>query len=29
MTGYGEGTLELDFAGERKTIHLVAPPLLN
>jgi hypothetical protein len=29
MTGYDEGTLELDFAGEKRTIHLVAPPLFN
>lgn len=27
MTGYGEGTLDLDFAGQKKTIHLIAPPI--
>jgi hypothetical protein len=29
MSGYGEGTLELDFAGQSKTIHLIAPPILK
>ncbi|HOQ03878.1 MAG TPA: hypothetical protein PKY88_01510 [Anaerohalosphaeraceae bacterium] len=27
MTGYGEGTLVLDLAGQKKTIYLIAPPL--
>ena len=27
MSGYAEGTLELDGAGQKKTIYLIAPPL--
>jgi len=29
MTGYREGTLDLDFAGQKKTIHLISPPILE